>query len=102
MCEMYVVKKDRGKEKFDREKLSKGINKAFEKRPLAEDKKEKMINDIEEQLRKKGVKEIKSSVIGEMIMKKIKKVDNIAYLRFASVYKNFQDVQDFKVAMKQV
>ena len=59
-----------------------------------------MINEIEEKLRKKGKKEIKSSAIGELIMKKIKKLDNVAYIRFASVYKDFQDADDFKKEIK--
>ena len=59
-----------------------------------------MINEIEEHLRKKGKKEIPSSVVGEIIMKKIKQLDNVAYIRFASVYRNFQDVSDFKKELK--
>lgn len=92
----YIIKKDKKREKFDKEKLKKGIDKAFEKRPVSQEKIDKMINEIEEQLRKKGKKEIKSSIIGELIMKKIKKLDNVAYIRFASVYRDFQDVKDFK------
>ncbi|HLC87111.1 MAG TPA: transcriptional regulator NrdR [Candidatus Nanoarchaeia archaeon] len=98
--ELWVIKKDKGREKFQREKLEKGIGKAFEKRPVSKEKIEKMINEIEEQLRKKGKKEIKSSAIGELIMKKIKKLDNVAYIRFASVYKDFQDADDFKKEIK--
>ena len=95
-----VIKKDGSREKFTREKLEKGIDKAFEKRPVSKDKIDKMIDDIEDHLRKKGKKEIKSSVIGEIIMKKIKKLDNVAYIRFASVYRNFQDVDDFKKELR--
>jgi transcriptional repressor NrdR len=60
-----------------------------------------MINEIEEQVRKKG-KEIKSTVIGELIMKKLKKIDNVAYIRFASVYRNFQDADDFKREIREL
>ena len=98
--DLYIVKKDGRREKFSREKLETGIEKAFEKRPISKEKIEKMINEIEEQLRKKGKKEIKSSIVGEIIMKKIKKLDNIAYIRFASVYRDFQDVKDFKREMR--
>jgi len=98
--EFNVIKKDGSREKFSREKLEKGIDKAFEKRPVSKDKIDKMIDDIEDQLRKKGKKEIKSSVIGEIIMKKIKKLDNVAYIRFASVYRDFQDVDDFKKELR--
>ena len=99
---LYIIKKDKRREKFDREKLKKGVEKAFEKRPVPKEKIDKMINEIEEQLEKKGKKEIHSSVIGEMVMKKIKKLDNVAYIRFASVYRNFQDVKDFKREIKDL
>ncbi len=99
--DLFVIKKDGRREKFSREKLENGIYRAFEKRPIAKEKVDKMINEIEEQIRKKG-KEIKASIIGESVMKKIKKIDNIAYIRFASVYKNFQDISDFKHAIKEV
>jgi transcriptional repressor NrdR len=94
--EIYVIKKDGRREKFDREKLERGINRAFEKRPVEKNKIDKMINEIEEQIRKRGKKEIKTSEIGELVMKKIKKIDNVAYIRFASVYRDFQDINDFK------
>ena len=100
--DLYVIKKDGKREKFDIEKLEKGIKRAFEKRPVSEAKISNMINSIEEQLRKKGRKEIKSSVIGELVMKKIKKLDNVAYLRFASVYRDFQNIQDFKQEIKAI
>lgn len=98
--DLYVIKKDKTREKFSREKLSAGIEKAFEKRPVAKEKIEKMINQIEEQLRKKGKREIKSSNIGKLVMRKIKKLDNVAYIRFASVYKDFRDVKDFRKEIK--
>ncbi len=100
--DIYVIKKDNRREKFSREKLENGIHKAFEKRPVEKSKIDKMINEIEEQIRKIGKKEIKSSVIGELIMKKIKKIDNVAYIRFASVYRDFQDINDFKREMKKL
>ncbi len=98
--DLYIIKKDKRREKFDKEKLEKGIEKAFEKRPVSKDKIDKMIVEIEEQLRKKGKKEIKSNIIGELVMRKIKKLDNIAYMRFASVYRDFQDIKDFKKELK--
>ncbi len=99
--DLYVVKKDKSREKFSIEKLAAGIEKAFEKRPVAKEEIEKMIHEIEAQLRKKG-KEVKSSVIGELIMKKIKKLDNVAFIRFASVYRDFQDVKDFKKELREL
>ena len=99
---LYIIKKDGQREKFVREKLESGIEKAFEKRPVPIEKIQKMINEVEEQIRKKGKKEIKSSSIGELVMKKIKKLDKVAYIRFASVYKDFEDINDFKKVIKEV
>jgi transcriptional repressor NrdR len=96
----YIIKKGGNREKFNKNKLDKGIYKAFEKRPISPEKIDRMINDIEETLRKKGKKEIKSHVVGELIMKKIKKLDNVAYIRFASVYRDFQDIKDFKAELR--
>lgn len=100
--DIYIIKKDKRREKFSREKIERGLNKAFEKRPVSREKIYKMINEIEEQIRKKGKKEIKSSVIGEIVMKKIKKIDKVAYMRFASVYRDFQDTVDFKKELKNL
>ena len=100
--DFFVIKKDDSRERFNKEKLERGIYRAFEKRPVSKEEIEKMINEIEEQLRRKGKKEVRSSVIGEIIMKKIKKIDNIAYIRFASVYRNFQDIDDFKKELKEL
>ncbi len=100
--DIYVIKKDGSRDKFDIKKLSSGINKAFEKRPVSKEKIDKMINEIEEQLRKRGKKEVSSSGIGELVMKKLKKLDNVAYIRFASVYRNFQDINDFKKEIKEL
>mgnify|MGYP001606481788 CR=1 FL=1 len=98
--EFYIIKKDNRREKYDRKKLEMGIERAFEKRPVAKEKITKMINEIEEQLGKTGKKEVKSSFLGELVMKKIKKLDNIAYIRFASVYRDFQDISDFKKELR--
>jgi len=100
--DIYVIKKDKRREKFSHEKLENGIHRAFEKRPVEKNKIDKMINEIEEQIRKKGKKEIKSSEIGELVMKKIKKIDNVAYIRFASVYRDFQDINDFKREIREL
>ena len=100
--DLYVIKKNGQRDAFSRDKLSAGIHRAFEKRPIAKEKIDKMIVEIEEALRKKGKKEIKSSTIGEIVMKKIKKLDNVAYIRFASVYRDFQDIKDFKEEMREL
>lgn len=100
--DLYVIKKDNKRENFDKEKLSRGIYRAFEKRPISKEKIDQLINEIEDALRKKGKKEIKSSVVGEIVMKKIKKLDNVAYIRFASVYRDFQDIKDFQEELKEM
>jgi transcriptional repressor NrdR len=100
--DLYVIKKDGRREKFEIKKLETGIERAFEKLPVPKEKIKKMINEIEEQIRKSGKKEVKSSVIGEIVMKKLKKIDDIAYIRFASVYRQFKDIKDFKQEMKDL
>jgi transcriptional repressor NrdR len=100
--DLYVIKKDGRREKFEIKKLEAGIEKAFEKLPIPQEKIKKMINKIEEQIRKPGKKEIKSSAIGEIVMRELKKFSDIAYIRFASVYRQFKDINDFKQEMKRL
>ena len=98
---LYVIKKDGRREKFSREKLEIGVEKAFEKRPVSKEIINKMVNEVEEYLRKRG-KEVKSSLIGQVVMKKLEKIDKVAYVRFASVYKQFKDISDFKKEFKEL
>lgn len=100
--DFFVIKKSGAREKFQREKLEKGIERAFEKRPVSKEKIDLMINEIEDHLRKLGKREVSSTYIGEVIMKKIKKLDKVAYVRFASVYRNFQDVSDFRKEVNEL
>jgi len=100
--DLFIIKKDGRREKFERQKLENGINRAFEKRPISKEEITNMINEIEELLRKRGKKEITSSAVGEIVMKKIKKMDNVAYIRFASVYRDFQDASDFTKEVKEL
>lgn len=100
--DLYVIKKDGRRERFDIEKLKRGIDRAFEKRPISQEQIQKMIIEIEEILRKKGKKEIKTSFIGDLVMKKLKKLDNVAYIRFASVYRDFENLNDFKKEIKNL
>ena len=93
--EVKVIKKNGQKEMFQREKVKSGILKACEKRPVSEEKIEKMINQIENKVRKKG-KFVKSDYVGELISRELKKTDKVAYIRFASVYRDFADISDFK------
>jgi transcriptional repressor NrdR len=98
--DIYVIKKDNSRQRFDREKIIHGLERAFEKRPISHEKIEKIAREVEEQIRKKIKKEIKTEKIGEIIIKKIKKIDEVAYVRFASVYRDFKDVKDFKKELK--
>ena len=98
---IIVVKKDGRRESYSREKIKSGFIKACEKRPIAIEKIERAVEEIEEKLAKKG-KEVSSEVIGKMVMNKLKKIDDVAYIRFASVYMNFNDIKDFRQALKEV
>lgn len=94
--ELVVVKKDDRREKFDREKLRKGLIKATEKRPVGVDLIEKIVDEIEQELRGKDTTEVNSKTIGNLVLKKLKKIDKVAYVRFASVYLDFGDLADFE------
>ncbi|MBS3074517.1 transcriptional regulator NrdR [Candidatus Pacearchaeota archaeon] len=98
---IIVVKKDSRRESYKREKLTAGITKACEKRPVSYEKIEQIVNDIETKLSRKG-KETKSTHIGELVMGALKKLDKVAYVRFASVYKDFKDISDFRKEIKDV
>jgi transcriptional repressor NrdR len=97
--EIKVIKKGGQRQMFDRAKVKYGVMKACEKRPVSEERIEKMLNKIEERVRKKG-KEVKSDVIGEMVSGELKRIDKVAYIRFASVYRDFTDISDFKNEIK--
>lgn len=99
--EILVVKKDGRREPFNRDKILLGIIKACEKRNISHEKIEEVVGKIEERLRKKG-KEVNSKIIGEEVIKALKKLDKVAYIRFASVYREFKDVNDFKREIKEV
>lgn len=93
---LFVIKKDWRREEFNKDKLLTGIRKACEKSPLASGAVEKLADDIESELYRQGKTEIPTPVIGDMVMEKLKALDYIAYIRFASVYREFKDVADFK------
>ena len=100
--ELIVVKKDKSREQFDRQKLMHGILRACEKRPIKQEKIEKMADEIETELRSREKTEIPSSVIGEIAMEKLKKLDEVAYVRFASVYRQFKDAKQFMKEIEEV
>ena len=94
--DIFVIKKDGRREEFSRDKLLLGIRKACEKRPLPTGAIDKLVDAIEAELYKGGKREILSSYIGDLVMEGLKKLDHIAYIRFASVYREFADIGDLK------
>lgn len=97
-----VVKKDQSREQFDREKLLSGIRYACVKRPISIDVLEKLADDIESELQNTLDREVTSQKIGELVMAELKKIDRVAYIRFASVYRHFQDVDNFEEEIKNI
>ena len=93
---LFVIKKDERREEFDREKLLGGIRKACEKRPLPTGAIDKLVDDIEAELYRLGKAEIPGTLIGDMVMERLKRLDHIAYIRFASVYREFADITALK------
>lgn len=102
LLELIVVKSNGNKEFYNREKLIKGLNRALEKRNISKDKFKKLIHLIERDLQKKGKHEISSHHIGEVAMRQLKKIDKVAYIRFASVYESFQDAQSFRQELNKL
>jgi transcriptional repressor NrdR len=96
---LFVVKKDQRREEFNREKLFSGIRRACEKRPLPTGTVEKLVDEIEAELYGLGKAEIPSTLVGDKVMEKLKVLDHIAYIRFASVYREFADITALKEAV---
>lgn len=92
---MLVIKKDGRREMFDREKIIRGLLKACEKRPVSREKIEEIASKIETELRMEGRKEVSSKEIGERVIEALKEIDKVAYVRFASVYREFTDLSHF-------
>jgi len=97
-----VIKKNGSREPFDRNKILIGIQKAFQKRPISAEEMEGVVQRVEEFLQEKGEKEINSSVIGEKVMQELHNIDEVAYVRFASVYRSFRDITDFMSEVKEL
>lgn len=93
--ELTVVKSDGDKVPFDREKVKRSMEIALRKRPITEDQIERIVNGIQRRLETSGETEIPSKAIGELIMERLMEVDKVAYVRFASVYKDFHEIKDF-------
>ena len=98
---MMVVKRDGTRKRFDREKIKAGIMKACEKRPISVDQIEQIVEEVQREIQKKADKEVKSTVIGNLVMDKLYGIDEVAYVRFASVYRRFKDVSHFMNELKK-
>ena len=99
---VFVIKKDGTREAFDVNKLKNGIMKACEKRPVSYESIEKLVSDIEQTVYNLGVNEISSDRIGDEVMKGLKALDTVAYVRFASVYKEFKDIDTFLSEIERI
>lgn len=93
---LIVVKRDGGRQEFDRDKLASGLRKALTRRPVPDGIAEAAADEIEAELRAAGATEVPSSRIGSLAMEKLRAIDQIAYIRFASVYQSFEDLEDLK------
>ena len=93
---LFVVKKDGRREQYNRDKIIAGLRKACEKRPISEHSMESVAADLERELFARGESEVSSSLVGEKLMEALKTLDPVAYIRFASVYRSFRDVESFR------
>jgi transcriptional repressor NrdR len=100
--QLQVVKRDGTIESFDRRKLLRSMRLSCVKRPITSDDIEVIVADIEDELLKRGLDEIESGLIGEMVMERLKSRDYVAYVRFASVYRNFQDIDEFYEELREL
>ena len=99
---LMVIKKDGRREGFDRNKIISGILKACEKRPVSVEKVEALVDRVEKELQKSFDKEVKAQVVGELVMDSLHRLDEIAYVRFASVYRQFKDINQFMKELKDL
>ena len=100
--DLFVIKKDGRRERFDRHKLLNGLEKACEKRPVSRVQIEANADGVEAKLRKASSSDVTTSLIGELVMEKLRKADDVAYIRFASVYRSFTDIDSFEAALKNL
>ncbi|MEM8561256.1 MAG: transcriptional regulator NrdR [Pseudomonadota bacterium] len=97
-----VIKQNGNREPFNEEKLRAGFLRALEKRPVAIERIEEVINHIKHELRATGEREVKSLVVGELVMDQLKRLDQVAYVRFASVYRSFEDISEFRDTIERL
>lgn len=100
--DLIVIKKDGRREKFDREKLRRGLIKSTEKRPISFETISEILQEIEQDLRNRDTTEISSRTIGNLVLKKFKRLDKVAYIRYASVYLDFGDLKDFEKIIEKL
>lgn len=96
ILDLYVIKQDGNRENYSRDKLIKGLKRSFEKRSITDDSFKKLVSSIERDLQALNKSEIKSAQIGTVVMKYLKKIDKVAYIRFASVYQDYKDLETFQ------
>ncbi len=99
---VMVIKKDGSREVFNRDKLLRGVMKSCEKRPVTLAQLDELVAEIDSELQNRLEREVPSSVIGELVMEKLKRVDQVAYVRFASVYREFKDINSFLEELKEI
>lgn len=99
---LVVIKNDGSREPFDRKKLLKGITISCAKRPIPTDRLDDMVDSIKHDLESRGEQEVSSQLVGELVMEHLKKIDDVAYVRFASVYRKFSDKADFMEELKKI
>jgi len=99
---ILVIKNDGSRQSFDSSKLKNGIIKACEKRPVSMSQIDQIVQDIEKQIQNKLTQEVKSSQLGELVMEALKNLDEVAYVRFASVYRQFKDIESFKKLLENM
>ena len=102
VLDLYVIKKDGRRESFDRQKLLRGLLRACEKRPVSRPDIDRLVSEIEQQLLSKRSNEISHEVIGELVMEGLRELDKVAYIRFASVYREFKDAEDFERELQEL
>ncbi len=99
---LIIVKKDDNREAYDRSKIETGVLRACHKRPVSTDRIDELVDEVEADILNRGDKEVSSRVIGELVMNKLKDLDAVAYVRFASVYREFKDINTFMDELKKV
>lgn len=101
-AELTVIKKDGRRERFSKEKIRNGILKACEKRPFCISNIDAIVDELEAEIKGKGCEEVPTTIIGDIVLKKLKTIDEVAYLRFASVHKGFSDAKSFEKAIDDI